>query len=99
MTLARGGNVAVTLAARRAALLEALRTSGENAAYLPGIALPATIELTEDWSAAVRDADTIVMAVPSRFARAAMAGIAHAIPRDRNGRQRDPKRESSPTPC
>jgi glycerol-3-phosphate dehydrogenase (NAD(P)+) len=80
VTLARGGGNAVTLAVRRAALLEALRTSGENAAYLPGIALPATIELIDDWSAAVRDADTIVMAVPSRFARAAIAGIADAIP-------------------
>ena len=56
VTLARGGGT-VTLAVRRTALLETMRASGENAAYLPGIALPATLEVTDDWSAAVRDAD------------------------------------------
>jgi glycerol-3-phosphate dehydrogenase (NAD(P)+) len=78
-TIARGGG-AVVLAVRRAAHLEAIRVSGENAAYLPGIKLPATLELTDDWDAAVRNAATVVMAVPSRFARAAIAPIARAIP-------------------
>ena len=73
------GGTAVTLAVRRRSLLEAIRASDENATYLPGIKLPATIELTGDWGAAVRAADTIVMAVPSRFARAAIAPIARAI--------------------
>lgn len=79
VTLARGAG-AVTLAVRRAAHLEAMRASGENAVYLPGIKLPPTLEITDDWERAVRDADTIVMAVPSGFARAAIAPFAHAIP-------------------
>ena len=79
VTIARGGG-AVVLGMRRAALLEAMRAGGENAVYLPGIKLPPTVELTDDWERAARDADTIVMAVPSRFARAAIAPIAHAIP-------------------
>jgi glycerol-3-phosphate dehydrogenase (NAD(P)+) len=79
VTITHGGGT-VTLGVRRAALLEVIRTRGENATYLPGIKLPSTIELTDDWSAAVRDAGTVVMAVPSRFARGAIAPIAHAIP-------------------
>jgi glycerol-3-phosphate dehydrogenase (NAD(P)+) len=57
-----------------------MRASGENAVHLPGIKLPPALELTDDWECAVRDADTIVMAVPSPFARAALVPIAHAIP-------------------
>ncbi|MEA2680529.1 MAG: glycerol-3-phosphate dehydrogenase, partial [Candidatus Binataceae bacterium] len=38
------------------------------------------LEITDDWERAVCDADTIVMAVPSRFARAAIVPIARAIP-------------------
>jgi len=79
VTLARGGGT-IALGVRRRALLEAIRTSGENAGYLPGINLPPTLAVTDDWSAAVRDADMVVMAVPSRFARAAMEPIARAIP-------------------
>ncbi len=78
VTIARGGGV--TLAVRRAAHLESLRAVGENPPYLPGIKFPPTLEITDDWDNAVRDADTIVMAVPSSFARAAIVPIAHAIP-------------------
>jgi glycerol-3-phosphate dehydrogenase (NAD(P)+) len=79
VTIIRGGGTAV-LCVRRAAQLEALRAHGENTAHLPGIALPSALELTDDWQAAVRDAATVVMAVPSRFARHAVAPIARAIP-------------------
>ncbi len=79
VTIARGGTT-VTLGVHRRSHLEIMRASGENANYLPGIKLPTALELIDDWSAAVRDADTIVMAVPSRFARAAIAPIARAIP-------------------
>jgi len=78
-TLARGDG-AVVLGVRRAAHLEAIRAGGENAIYLPGIKLPKALELTDDWDDAVRGATTVVMAVPSRFARAAVTSVAHAIP-------------------
>jgi len=80
VTIARGGGMTVTLGVRRRAHLEVICASGENANYLPGIKLPATLAVVEDWSAAVSDADTVVIAVPSRFARAAIAPIARAIP-------------------
>jgi glycerol-3-phosphate dehydrogenase (NAD(P)+) len=79
VTIARSGG-ALVLGVRRAAQLKAMRASGENAVYLPGIKLPSALEITDDWERAVCDADTIVMAVPSRFARAAIVPIVHAIP-------------------
>lgn len=79
VTIVRNGG-AVVLGVRRTAQLEAMRANGENAVYLPGIKLPPALGLAADWERAVHDADTIVMAVPSRFARTAIAPIAHAIP-------------------
>lgn len=81
VTLARSGR-AVTLAIRRRTQLEALRSAAENAAYLPGVAIPPNLALTNDWLAAVSGAATVVMAVPSRMARAAFAPVAPAIARD-----------------
>ena len=72
-------NHSVELCVRRPAHLEAISTARENTLYLPGIPLPASLGLTSDWESAVRGAATVVMAVPSRFARAAMAPIASAI--------------------
>lgn len=40
-----------------------------NEAYLPGIALPRQLRLTSDLDAAVRDAEAVVVAVPSEFCR------------------------------
>ena len=77
--LARTGHQ-VVLCTRRSAHLEQMRTAGENAAYLPGVALPPTLELTDQWAEVVSGAKTLVMAVPSRFARATFAPIAHQIP-------------------
>jgi glycerol-3-phosphate dehydrogenase (NAD(P)+) len=79
VTLARSGG-SIVLGVRRKAHLEELRATGENAVHLPGIKLPATLELADDWERAVRGATTVVMAVPSRFARAAIQLIAPAIP-------------------
>jgi glycerol-3-phosphate dehydrogenase (NAD(P)+) len=79
ITLVRAGNT-VSLALRRPAQIAAIRAARENTAYLPGVEIPAAVELTDDWLAAVRDAEMIVMAVPSRFARGAIAPIASAMP-------------------
>jgi len=67
------------LCARRTELCEAIRVTHENSAYLPGIPLPDALELSADWRAVVRDADTIVMTVPSRHARTAIAPITREI--------------------
>lgn len=76
--LARNHHSAV-LCVRRRSHLEEIRSAHENTVYLRGIPLPASLELSSDWESAVRDAATIVMAVPSRFARAAVAPAASAI--------------------
>ena len=76
--LARGGHRTI-LAARRHQLLNQLAGSRENATYLPNVAIPDTVEFTDSWSAAVGDASTIVMAIPSRYARSAMTQVASAI--------------------
>jgi glycerol-3-phosphate dehydrogenase (NAD(P)+) len=81
LTIARGGRT-VMLCVRRPRHLEAIRASGENSIHLPGIRLPAKLGLTSDWETAVRDAATVVMAVPSRFARDAITTVAHAVPAD-----------------
>ena len=76
--LARGGR-SVTLCARRAEQCEAIDRARENSAYLPQVAIPDAIELSADWPAAVRETETIVIAVPSRHARAALAPVASGI--------------------
>jgi glycerol-3-phosphate dehydrogenase (NAD(P)+) len=67
------------LCVRRHEQLEAMRARRENAAHLPGVALPAELELAEDWATAVGDATTVVMAVPSQYARATIEPIIGAI--------------------
>lgn len=58
----------VTLWARDAAQVAAMRTKGENARYLPGVALPPTLLLAGDaepWpSLALAEADLVVVATP-----------------------------------
>ena len=76
--LARGGR-RVTLCARRAEQCDAIRRARENSTYLPQVAIPEAIELSAEWRNAVRDADTIVMTVPSRHARSALGLAASEI--------------------
>ncbi len=76
--LARNGHRTV-LGVRRGELLRELIRTRENSTYLPGIAIPQDVELTDAWSNAVANASVIVMAIPSRYARSAMTQIASAI--------------------
>lgn len=79
VTLARSGR-RVTLAARRPDYCASMERLRENSVHLPGVSLPAEIELTADWSGAVANSSKIIMAIPSRFARAAFRPIAAQIP-------------------
>jgi len=47
--------------------LEEIKLFGENVTYLPGVKVPASIEWTHDHESAVKDADLVVLVVPSRF--------------------------------
>jgi glycerol-3-phosphate dehydrogenase (NAD(P)+) len=79
--LARGGHRAI-LCARRADHLIAMRARRENASYLPGVALPESIELSDRWAEAAGTSDAVLMAVPSSFARAAMMPVGPALSAD-----------------
>lgn len=78
VNLARAGHH-VTLCARRIEHLAAMRAGRENASYLPGVALPEPLELSDRWADAAGASEVVVMAVPSRFARSAMTPAAPAI--------------------
>lgn len=67
--LARSGHD-VRLWARRPALVEEMQATRENAAYLPGVTLPETLQLTAVLEAAIADATVWVVAVPSQAVRA-----------------------------
>ncbi len=69
----------VTLCVRRREHLAAMIASRANAAHLPGIPLPASIELTDRWAEAISAAPVVVVAVPSRYARSAVAPVISAV--------------------
>jgi glycerol-3-phosphate dehydrogenase (NAD(P)+) len=68
IVLADGGNE-VSLWARRESVADSINETGENADYLPGIALPPTITATHDVEKAAADADVVVFATPSQTFR------------------------------
>jgi len=59
----------VTLVPRRAQQAEDLKATRVNAEYLPGIALPAALEITPDLTQALRDADVLLLACPVQALR------------------------------
>ena len=62
-------------------LLAVIRASGENPWFLPGVRLPEAIEPHGDVAAVVRDAETVVVAVPSHVFRSVAQAIApHLAP-------------------
>jgi glycerol-3-phosphate dehydrogenase (NAD(P)+) len=79
--LARGGH-RVTLCARRTDHAAAMRAERENALYLPGVALPESIDLSDRWAQAAGASEAVLMAVPSPFARAAMTPVGPALGAD-----------------
>jgi glycerol-3-phosphate dehydrogenase (NAD(P)+) len=67
----RGPPVAerVSLWARRRELCDAVNATGENARYLPGVELPATIRCTDDIAEALDGATTVIFVAPSHATR------------------------------
>jgi glycerol-3-phosphate dehydrogenase (NAD(P)+) len=59
----------VTLWARDAAQIKAMRVTRYNQHYLPDISLPANLELSADFSAALADAELVIIAVPTAALR------------------------------
>lgn len=59
----------VALWARRAELADAINSSGENAAYLPGVPLPGNISATSDIAEALAGVEAVLMVTPSTSLR------------------------------
>lgn len=67
--LQRSG-VQTTLWARRADVAEAIRTQRSNPRHLPGVELPARLGASSDLAEALKDAQMVIVAVPSTAMRA-----------------------------
>jgi glycerol-3-phosphate dehydrogenase (NAD(P)+) len=63
----------VRLWARDQALVDEMAARRANAVYLPDVTLPASVSVTHDLSAALRDAELVVSAIPSHGCR----GVIH----------------------
>lgn len=70
----------VTIWGPDAAYLEELKRTGENKKFLPGVTLPAGLRWTADEAGALRGADGIVLAVPSRFYSATLQRFLPHLP-------------------
>ncbi|MGW4463252.1 NAD(P)H-dependent glycerol-3-phosphate dehydrogenase [Micromonospora sp. NBC_01796] len=72
----------VTMWARRESVVDAIRTTGHNSEYLPGLRLPQRVTATADAAAAIAGADLVVLAVPSQTLRGNLADWAAFIEPD-----------------
>ncbi len=68
----------VSLWGRDREQIAAIRAAGENAAYLPGIAIPSAIEITSE-PAALQAAEIILLVVPAQATRATAGQLAAFI--------------------
>src|SRR3989338_7747009 len=66
----------VTLWARDAAQIEAMRATRCNQRYLPAIPLPDNLELSADFSAALGEAELAIIAVPAAALRTTLQQVA-----------------------
>lgn len=73
---------AVALYVRNPALADPLRRDRENVRYLPGVALPANLQIMEQLAPALAGADLVVLATPSHGIRAATRSLAGLLPPD-----------------
>ncbi len=73
---------AVSLWGRDPALVERIRSTRENARYLPGLPVPAEVIVTSDPGEALRAAGVVLVAVPSHGVEDVLARLARAIPDD-----------------
>lgn len=79
--LADSGND-VALWARRDAVAQAVARRHRNDDYLPGVALPESIEATSDLAWALRGASIVFLSVPSQSLRGLLQDVRPALPPD-----------------
>ncbi|MDH7511605.1 MAG: NAD(P)H-dependent glycerol-3-phosphate dehydrogenase [Clostridiales bacterium] len=71
--------IETTLWVREPEILEELRSARENRLFLPGFVLPAKVSFSGDVAEAVRTADVVFIAVPSRFCRHVYTKMASSV--------------------
>jgi len=81
MVLADAG-ADVILWGRRQEVVDAIAATHENPDYLPGIPLPETVAATSDAAEALRDAEVVVLAVPSQTLRGNLSRWVPDLPPD-----------------
>ncbi|MEP5569067.1 MAG: NAD(P)H-dependent glycerol-3-phosphate dehydrogenase [Halioglobus sp.] len=72
-------NTDVTLWARNPDTVEEINTTRSNQKYLPGATLPDRLSATNDVGEAVRNADVVVMGIPSQNFRAVLQDVSQHI--------------------
>jgi len=75
LAISLSANHRVTLWARDAAQIEAMRAVRRNQRYLPDIPLPGNLELSADFSAALDEAELVIIAVPVAALREALKQV------------------------
>jgi glycerol-3-phosphate dehydrogenase (NAD(P)+) len=73
-------NAPTVLWARSAELAEEINSRNTNERYLPGFSLPPDLLATPSVAEAVRDADVVVVGVPSHGFRALLEELKSSIP-------------------
>lgn len=73
---------ATVMWARRSELVERINEERRNEQYLPGAEIPYSLTVTGDLEAALRDAEVVVMGVPSHGYREVLSQAAAVVPID-----------------
>ncbi|MGA9667518.1 MAG: NAD(P)H-dependent glycerol-3-phosphate dehydrogenase [Gallionella sp.] len=76
LAVSLAANHNVMLWARRAELVDAMRSTHMNKRYLPDVQLPAKIELNADFDAALADAELVIIALPTAALRSTLEKLA-----------------------
>src|SRR5581483_1714735 len=66
----------VSLWSNNSQVIEAIKSTGENSLYLPGIGIPASVKVTHSVQDAIGDARMVITAVPSQVHRSVFKRIA-----------------------
>jgi glycerol-3-phosphate dehydrogenase (NAD(P)+) len=75
----RAGRHAI-LWAREREVVESIIQRGENAAFLPGVALEPPFAVTDEFHAALEEVDAVILAVPAQFLRPVLTEVVRYIP-------------------
>jgi len=81
LLLAQRSGQRVALWMRNAEFARQVQTTRENHRLLAGVSLPDSVDVTADIQRAVDGADLLVIAIPSKYLRAALTDLAGDLPR------------------